>query len=78
MNAVTAPDTKPAASHEPQKAGAVQVAKAVFWSFFGIRRRSAHEQDALTITLKQAVIAGIIGAAILVASLVFLVSLITG
>jgi hypothetical protein len=80
VKAVTAPHMKPVEndSREPQKAGLGQVAKAVFWSFFGIRKRSAHEKDAVTITLKQAVIAGIIGAAILVASLVFLVSLITG
>lgn len=80
MKAVTAPEMKPPKPEfqEAQKAGVVQVAKAVFWSFFGIRKRSAHEKDAVTITLKQAIIAGIIGAAILVASLVFLVSLITG
>lgn len=80
MRAVTAPDMKPAKSETgaPQKAGVLQVAKAVFWSFFGIRKRSALEKDAVTITLKQAIVAGIIGAAILVASLVFLVGLITG
>ena len=80
MRAVTAPDMKPAKSETdaPRRAGALQVAKAVFWSFFGIRKRSALEKDAVTITLKQAIVAGIIGAAILVASLVFLVSLITG
>lgn len=80
MKAVTAPEMKPpnTNSQQGQKAGVAQVANAVFWSFFGIRKRSAHEKDAVTITLKQAVIAGIIGAAILVASLVFLVSVITG
>ena len=80
MRAVTAPDIDSAKPQpqEAQKAGVVQVAKAVFWSFFGVRKRAAHEKDTVTITLKQAIIAGIIGAAILVASLVFLVSLITG
>jgi len=62
----------------PKKAGPLQVAKAVFWSFLGIRKRSAHERDAVTITPVQAIVAGLIGAAIFVLSLVFLVSHITG
>jgi len=49
----------------------------VFWSFLGIRKRAAHEQDAVTITPVQAIVAGIIGAAILVLSLVLLVRFIT-
>ena len=56
----------------------MQVAKAVFWSFLGIRKRAAHEKDAVTITPVQVIVAGIIGAVIFVLSLVFLVSQITG
>ena len=80
MKAVTAPQhrTESPESEKPRKAGPLQVAQAVFWSFFGIRKRSAHEKDAVSITLVQAIVAGIIGAAILVMSLVFLVSRITG
>jgi len=80
VSAVTAPDRKPGGPDalEPRRrAGPLQVATAVFWSFFGIRKRSAHEKDAVTITLLQAIVAGIIGAAILVTSLVFLVGFIT-
>jgi hypothetical protein len=55
----------------------LQVAKAVFWSFLGIRKRAAHENDAVTITPLQAIVAGLIGALIFVLSLVFLVSRIT-
>lgn len=62
----------------PRRAGPIQVAKAVFWSFLGIRKRAALDHDAVTITLLQAVIAGIIGAVLLVLSLVFIVSRITG
>ena len=61
----------------PRKAGAVQVAKAVFWSFLGIRKRAAHEHDAVTITPLQAIVAGVIGAVIFVLSLVVLVRYIT-
>ena len=62
---------------QPKKAGPLQVAQAVFWSFLGIRKRSAHERDVGTITPVQAIIAGVIGAAIFVASLILLVRFIT-
>jgi hypothetical protein len=55
------------------KATPLQVAKAVFWSFFGIRKRSEYEKDAVSLTLPQVVVAGIIGAVIFVLSLVMLV-----
>jgi hypothetical protein len=63
--------------HPPRKASALQVAKAVFWSFLGIRRRAAHEEDAVTIKPVQVIIAGILGAVILVLSLLALVTFIT-
>ncbi|MND02910.1 hypothetical protein D3C83_224830 [compost metagenome] len=49
----------------------------MFWSFLGIRRRAALERDAVTITPLQVIVAGIIGAAIFVLSLVALVRYIT-
>lgn len=63
--------------HKARQASALQVAKAVFWSFFGIRKRAAHESDAVTLKPAQVIVAGIIGAVILVLSLVGLVTLIT-
>jgi hypothetical protein len=51
----------------------LQVMKAVCWSFFGIRRRAAYEKDAVTLKPAQVIIAGIIGAVVLVLSLVTLV-----
>ena len=66
---------------EPQqpvrKASALQVAKAVLSAFIGIRKRAAHERDAVTITPLQVIITGIIFAAIFVLSLVVLVRTIT-
>jgi hypothetical protein len=63
---------------QPQrKATPLQVAKAVLSAFIGIRKRSAHENDAVTITPVQVVVAGVIGAAIFVLSLVMLVRFIT-
>ena len=61
----------------PRRATPLQVAKAVASAFIGIRRRAAHERDVVTITPVQAIIAGVIGAAIFVASLVLLVRFIT-
>jgi hypothetical protein len=66
---------------EPQdtrrKATPLQVAKAVFWSFLGIRKRAAHEHDAVTLTPVQVIVAGIIGAVIFVLGLIMLVRFIT-
>ena len=59
------------------KATPLQVAKAVFWSFFGVRKRAEYEKDAVSLTLLQVVVAGIIGAVIFVLSLVMLVRYIT-
>ena len=71
MRLVTEPQAK------RRKAGPVQVAQAVFWSFLGIRKSAAHERDAVSITPVQAIIAGLIGAAIFVVSLIFLVRFVT-
>ena len=54
----------------------LQVAKAVFWSFFGIRRRAEYEKDAVALKPVQVIVAGIIGAILLVLSLVTLVQFI--
>jgi hypothetical protein len=60
-----------------QKASAAQVARAVLWSFIGIRKSSGYEDDVARITPVQAIVAGLIGAALFVASLVMLVKFLT-
>ena len=70
MNAVSEPQEK-------RNAGPLDVAKAVFWSFFGVRKRAAHERDFVTLKPVQVIVAGIVGALILVICLVVLVKLIT-
>jgi hypothetical protein len=63
---------------QPQrKASPLQVAKAVLSAFIGIRKRSAHENDAVTITPLQVIVTGILFAAIFVLSLVLLVRYVT-
>lgn len=70
MKVVTEPEIKAASP--------LQVAKAVFWSFFGVRRRTEHEKDLAQIKPVQVIIAGLIGAAIFVSSLVLLVRFVIG
>jgi hypothetical protein len=60
-------------TESPRKAGPLTVAKAVFWSFLGIRKRAHHESDIVRITPVQAIIAGLIGAALFVGVLVLVV-----
>jgi len=61
----------------PRKASAAQVAKAVFFSFFGVRKRQDYESDAAKITLLQIIVAGLIGVAIFIGGLLFLVAAVT-
>jgi hypothetical protein len=61
-----------------KKASPLQVAKAVFWSFLGIRKRRDYETDSVEIKPQQVIIAGLVGAAILVLSLILLVHFVIG
>ena len=67
-----------AGEQTPKSASPLQLAKAVFWSFLGIRRRAEHESDLTQLKPAQVIIAGLIGAAIFVLSLVLLVKFIVG
>ena len=62
---------------KPRKATALQAAKAVFWAFFGVRKGKDHDADAVSITPLQAIVAGLIGAALFVLCLVLLVHFVT-
>jgi Protein of unknown function (DUF2970) len=62
----------------PKTASPLQVARAVFWSFLGVRKRAEHEKDLARIKPAQVVIAGLVGALIFVLSLVLLVKFIVG
>ena len=46
-----------------------QVVKAVLWSMLGVRQQKGYEDDTAKITLKQAVIAGLIGGVVFVVSM---------
>lgn len=53
-----------------------QAAKAVFWSFFGVRKKTHYEQDAVHLTPAQVIVIGLIGALLFVLALVGLVWLV--
>lgn len=74
------PDSVPPSSPQPPPAAhrkVAQIVGAVFWSFFGIRRKAAGERDMVTIKPLHVIIAGLLGAAIFVFVLIVLVSIIT-
>ncbi len=50
--------------------------KAVFWSFFGIRKKSDYEKDAAQLNPVHVVIAGVIGALIFIATLIMIVKMV--
>lgn len=56
--------------------GNLRAALAVFWSFFGVRRRRDYDADAQSLTPVQIVIAGLIGGAVFVLTLLLLVYLV--
>lgn len=62
---------------EPAKATFLQIAKAVSWAFFGVRKKSDLDMDASSLTPKQVIIGGLIGAAIFVITLILLVKIVT-
>ena len=67
------PDDRP----EPPPAGFLHVLGAVFASFLGIRKKAAGERDMVTMKPVHVIVAGVLGAAILVAALILLVSYVT-
>jgi hypothetical protein len=67
------PDNEPPAPAAARRASLLEVAGAVFGSFLGIRRGNAMQRDAVTIKPGQVIVVGIILAACLVVSLLFLV-----
>lgn len=58
---------------KPQEASVLRLVQAIFWSFFGVRRMQDLDSDAYTLTPLQVIVAGLIGAVILVCSLLLLV-----
>jgi len=61
-----------------RKASFGATAKAVLWSFFGVRKRSGYEQDAQQLNPVHVIIAGIFGALIFIVTLLLIVKSVVG
>jgi Protein of unknown function (DUF2970) len=55
--------------------GNLKAAFAVFWSFFGVRKRRDYDADAQNLKPSQIIIAGLIGGAVFVLTMLLLVYL---
>lgn len=58
---------------QPREAGLAQTAKAVFWSFFGVRRRADYESDAARLNPVHVILTGVVAAALFVIALLVIV-----
>ena len=54
-------------------AGNLKAALAVFWSFFGVRKRRDYDADAKNLTPAQVIIAGLIGGLVFVLTILLVV-----
>ena len=66
----------PASKSEPKSASLRQVAGAVFWSFFGVRKGKDMQRDEVSIKPLQVIVVGVAFAAFIVLALIALVKLV--
>ncbi|BCQ22097.1 DUF2970 domain-containing protein [Caballeronia sp. NK8] len=62
----------------PNKSGFLRLVKAVFWSFFGVRRRADLESDAAQLNPLHLIAAGVIGAVLFIVVLLLIVRAVVG
>lgn len=67
------PTRHDAGEKQTRRATFLQTVGAVFWSFFGVRKKSDYERDAARLNPVHVVIAGLIGALIFVFILILIV-----
>jgi uncharacterized transporter YbjL len=72
------PASRPPDPSPPRRPATLrEIVGAVFWSFFGVRKGEAMRRDTVTIKPHQVIIVGILCAAVLVATLLVIVRVIT-
>lgn len=59
-----------------RKASLLMTLRAVFWSFFGVRKKSDYERDAAQLNPVHVLIAGVLGALVFIAILIIIVRLV--
>jgi hypothetical protein len=62
----------------PRKSSFGQSMRAVFWSFFGVRKRRDLEADATQLNPLHVIVAALIGAAVFIGILIVVVRLVVG
>ena len=62
----------------PRKSSFGQSMRAVFWSFFGVRKHRDLEADATQLNPLHVIVAALIGAAVLIGVLILVVRLVVG
>lgn len=60
----------------PRKASFGATMKAVFWSFFGVRKKSDYERDASQLNPVHVIIAGLLGALMFIVTLLIIVRIV--
>jgi len=61
---------------QPRPASFGATMKAVFWSFFGVRKRRDYEHDAANLNPVHVIVGGLIGALVFIGILVFVVKMV--
>lgn len=64
---------EPKAPAVQRKASLAQTARAVFWSFFGVRKRAHYEADASHLNPVHVAVMGVIGAVLFIVVLVSII-----
>lgn len=62
----------------PRKTSFLRTVRAIAWSFFGVRRNSAYQEDLASLNPFHVIITGIAGAVLLVVALIVLVNWVVG
>ena len=62
--------------NQPRKASFGATMKAVFWSFFGVRKRKDYDHDAANLNPIHVIVGGLLGAAIFIGILLFVVRMV--
>jgi hypothetical protein len=61
---------------EGRRAGFAATMRAVFWSFFGVRKRKHYEQDAANLNPVYVIVGGLIGALVFIGILLLVVRIV--
>ena len=63
--------------NKAQRSNILKAARAVLWSFLGIRNKDEAQTDMANLSITQVIVVGIVGAVLFVITLVLLVNFVT-